>query len=504
VSWLLVVRAMKAKVVREAVCNTYKDRASSRWPVSPSQLAIPATLAVIGLASVWLYRWGGDLHRFTQWIAAYIGLFIAHFSLYLLACYAVLKSPNRPCAATMISAIVVVIFAATFRAELVSKRPFLSTDAYRYIWDGRVQAAGISPYRYVPNAQELAFLRDNDIYPKVNRKDYALTPYPPTAEALYFLIYLIHPLSLTAFKAAMSLFDLIAIIAIMLVLARARLDPARAIILAWHPLLIFESAHSGHIESAFIALLVLALLAWSYQKHALAGTSLALAATIKVYPAMLLPAFICSKWEQGLSILPSKAWLAQVRSAILSKPNLRFLAAFFICVFIVYLPYLSAGAGVFGSLGGEVKEEGFVENGSRYFLLAAVRKLAPFPTTAFIVLAALSLGWLGFNLLIKAKRNAVDVARYSVAIIGLFLILTTPRYPWYYAWILPFLCLVPRTGWLYLTGASVLLYLLWYTPFVYPALPLWLGAALYLPAVGLLAWERLVRRPPGEVEVSAA
>ena len=36
----------------------------------------------------------------------------------------------------------------------------LSGDAFRYIWDGRVQAAGINPYRYVPADERLALLRD--------------------------------------------------------------------------------------------------------------------------------------------------------------------------------------------------------------------------------------------------------------------------------------------------------------------------------------------------------
>ena len=55
----------------------------------------------------------------------------------------------------------------------------LSDDIYRYIWDGRVQAAGINPYRYVPADQTLAPLRDAEIYPNINRKDYATTIYPP-------------------------------------------------------------------------------------------------------------------------------------------------------------------------------------------------------------------------------------------------------------------------------------------------------------------------------------
>ena len=74
--------------------------------------------------------------------------------------------------------------------------------------------------------------------------------------------------------------------------------------------------------------------------------------------------------------------------------------------------------------------------------------------------------------------------------IGTFLLLTTPRYPWYYVWLVPFLCITPSVGWLYLTFGSVLLYLVWYTPLVYPDVPLWLGASLYFPTLGWLAWER--------------
>src|ERR1700719_3223664 len=46
------------------------------------------------------------------------------------------------------------------RAYVLLFDPLLSSDVYRYIWDGRVQAAGINPYRYVPSDEALAFLRD--------------------------------------------------------------------------------------------------------------------------------------------------------------------------------------------------------------------------------------------------------------------------------------------------------------------------------------------------------
>src|SRR5882757_6833503 len=86
-------------------------------------------------------------------------------------------------------AIVVVLgLAAAMRLLLVGEEPFLSSDLYRYIWDGRVQAAGINPYLHVPAEPALAALRDAAIFPNINRADYAVTAYPPIAEMIYLAI----------------------------------------------------------------------------------------------------------------------------------------------------------------------------------------------------------------------------------------------------------------------------------------------------------------------------
>ncbi|HUZ65564.1 MAG TPA: hypothetical protein VMU82_17815, partial [Acetobacteraceae bacterium] len=77
--------------------------------------------------------------------------------------------------------------AAVLRAMVLVAPPFLSTDLYRYVWDGKVQAAGINPYRYIPDDPHLAFLRDRTIFPGINRASYARTIYPPAAEAIFFL-----------------------------------------------------------------------------------------------------------------------------------------------------------------------------------------------------------------------------------------------------------------------------------------------------------------------------
>ena len=468
-----------------------RDRVPASRQVGAYVFSIPGALFALGLASAWLYYWGGDLHRFTQWVAAYVTLFLAQFAIYLAACYAVLRAARLSRVASTFCVAIVIVFAAGFRAQLVDKRPYLSTDVYRYIWDGRVQVAGINPYRYVPAAAELSHLRDEKIYPAINRADYAITPYPPVAQAIYCAVYFLRPSSVIAFKSAMSLFDVVTMIAILLVLLRLGIEPARLVLFAWNPLLIFEAAHSGHIESAFIAFLALALLCWSHRKASLTGLALGLATMVKFYPALLLPAFLVAmagRAKFGASG-ESQNRTPGIQS-VFNGFNIRMLAAFVVTILVAYAPYLSLGMGVFGPLGSEFREEGFVEGGGRYFLLALARTITPLPTILFSILAMLALCGLGLWLLYKQKRDALDVAVASSTLIGVYLLIASPRYPWYYAWLIPYLCFVPRLGWIYLTGATVLLYFLWYTPLLYPEIPLWLGAALYVPTVAMLIWER--------------
>src|SRR5260370_42703697 len=76
--------------------------------------------------------------------------------------------------------------AVLLRRGALSAPVFLSDDINRYIWDGRVQAHGINPYRYVPNDPHLATLRD-DVFWHINRGNYAPTIYPPVAQMLFLM-----------------------------------------------------------------------------------------------------------------------------------------------------------------------------------------------------------------------------------------------------------------------------------------------------------------------------
>jgi alpha-1,6-mannosyltransferase len=470
------------------------DRAPSEESRAGQSLVVPLVLFALGAGSACLYFWGRDLHRFTQWIAAYIGLFIGQLAFYIVASYAVVRwSSGSSRLARWITLGLVILFAVGFRAMLVPQRPYLSADVYRYVWDGHVQTAGINPYRYPPEAGQLSGLQDDKVFPNITADDKRwLSPYPPVAQFVFFAVSLVRPMSVTAFKATMASFDVIAMLLLMLVLARSGVDPARAIIFAWHPLLIFEGAHSGHVEAVFIAFLALALLGWSRRNDALTGVALALATLVKFYPLLLLPAFLIARSDNqpNRGIDAKSHNISRLLNRVAHKRNLVLLTALVATVALAYLPYLGAGSNLFGFLRGYVQEEGFVQSGARYFLLEALRKLSPIPTNVFLIFAAACLIGVAVWWLIRPKRDVVDVARGAVALIGCYLLLTTPRYAWYYAWLVPFLCLVPRTGWFYLTCASGLLYLVWYTPLVYPQIPLWLGGAIFLPTVAWMAWDQ--------------
>src|SRR5216684_4780452 len=113
----------------------------------------------------------------------------------------------------------VVGFAIMMRAYVLLFDPLLSSDIYRYVWDGRVQAAGHNPYRYFPADEALAFLRDTTIFPHINRADTAVTIYPPVAQFFFLIVTRIGE-SVTVMRLALVGCEAVTVTTIMLLLRR--------------------------------------------------------------------------------------------------------------------------------------------------------------------------------------------------------------------------------------------------------------------------------------------
>ncbi len=244
---------------------------------------ITVALVAVGVTSLVLYRVGLRAEG-TKDILWFLKLTTCQAILYLVASWVILRA--RPARSLFL---IVILFAVLFRLSILFSPPYLSDDIYRYVWDGRVQAAGINPYRYIPADPSLAQLRDDKIYPKINRRDYATTIYPPLAEAIYFLATRISE-SVTWMKATMLGFEAIAIWAIAQLLASFGLSRQRVLIYAWHPLIVWEFAGSGHVDALAVAFITLALLERRRKAEALAGITLACATLVKLFPLALFPA----------------------------------------------------------------------------------------------------------------------------------------------------------------------------------------------------------------------
>lgn len=355
---------------------------------------------------------------------------------------------------------IVLAAAVAMRALSFAAPPLLSSDIYRYVWDGRVQRAGINPYRYLPDAPELAFLRDDAVFPHINRADYAPTIYPPAAEALFAAAAVIAP-GVHGMKAVMTAFDALAIIALMRLLRLAGRNPGEVLIYAWLPLPVWEFVGNGHIDAAASGLLALALLLAAYGRPVRTGIVLAAAALTKFLPAVVLPAF----WRP-------RDW--------------RLLLAFVLSVGAFYAPYVAVGPRVLGFLGGYVKEE-HIGHGGGIFLLQVLDRVVPLPRWAaagyasvvLVLLAVLAARFVFTTSLPAAPgARAVLQARQAAILGAVLLVALSPHYPWYFGWLAPLACLASLASVYWLLAAAPLLAL---GPIEHLLIPV----AVYVPAAAL-------------------
>src|SRR5215469_8646170 len=295
----------------------------------------------------------------------------------------------------------ILIGGALFRSILVPlDPPLFSTDIYRYVWDGRLQGAGINPYLYIPVDPRLAGLRDDKIYPNINRKEYAHTIYPPVGQAFFFVVTRVTQ-SIPGFKGMLVLVDFLTMGLVAATLRAIGQPTERVIAYAWHPLPIFEFAGAGHIDALMICFIALALFARANHKFGIAGVAIGAATLVKFFPVILLPA-IYKRWDRKLPI------------------------AFAITIVVCYVPYvLGAGAGVLGFLPQYAKEEG-LESGDRYYLLVLINSILGWcgvvhdlPPAIFTAMALAAFGtiaiWAFYQQAAVGKENRETPGRWILS-----------------------------------------------------------------------------------------
>jgi alpha-1,6-mannosyltransferase len=353
--------------------------------------------------------------------SGFVALSLASAMIYLVAVVAILKHPGGRSSVLIILAVALVL-----RALAMTSLPNLTSDAFRYVWDGRLGWEGLSPYLYVPADERLAHLRDTAIYPHINQKDDAVSIYPPVAEMVFMAGVAIED-GIGGMKVTMLAFEAATILALIGWLRSEGLPPSRVLIYAWHPLPIWHFASQAHIDAAATAFLSLGIWACIRRRQGLTGTLFALAALVKYFPLVLLPA-LWRRWDLRLPI------------ALLAT------------AFAIYLPYvLGAGSGVIGFLGQHLDNEGY-RSGWGFHAIWYLRDfgIADPPVWLYLIPAGsilIAMAWWAMFF-----READEFRPERMVLLGAaFAFLTCPHYPWYFGFLCALAVRVPHPALLVMT-----------------------------------------------------
>ena len=424
---------------RTSTASTSRTAGAVRtWLCAAVLAALTAALARTFTSGVTLYH-----------LRALHHLYVLDGALFALAVFLLRRVPPRHTAALVLVGAVAVALTGLLAP------PRTSDDAYRYLWDGHVQAAGISPYTYAPTDPALAPLRAADpaLFPvgsscqgwnlhragpvctHLNRPT-VHTIYPPVAEVWFLGLYEAGRLTgghgVRTAQAGGAALAVATSVALLLVLRRNRLPLHRAALWAWCPGVAIWAVNDAHVDTLGVLLAVCGLAAAVHpRRSAAAGVLLGAAVATKLIPVLVLPGALAGvlrrrpSWRDAL--VPVVAGLT-----------------FLLC----YLPYvLASGPAVLGYLPGYLKEEGY-DQGTRFGLL----NLLGLPQQDLPALVAAVL--LAAVLLVLRNGDPARPWRGALTVTGTALFLAAPGYPWYGLLVVGLVALDGDWEWLALPAAA--------------------------------------------------
>ncbi len=180
------------------------------------------------------------------------------------------------------------VLALLWRLPLALAPVGRDADVHRYIWDARLQRAGLNPYAERPNDPAVAWLHTAGTR-HMNNQGVA-SPYPPVAQFFFRGVTAVHE-SAEAFKVALVACEVLLVLVLWAWLVGRGMDPAWVLAYAWHPLATLEMARNGHFEVVGVLLLCLSALALHRGLPARAAVWFALAVGTKLLPVVLVPLY---------------------------------------------------------------------------------------------------------------------------------------------------------------------------------------------------------------------
>lgn len=419
----------------------------------------------------------------TEQAGFYVGVVSGLFLIFGLTIWLIFNSTNKAKEQSDPTLLIIMFFAVLFRFSLVFAAPTLSTDQFRYIWEGRLITQGISPYQYAPTDPALTSYR-SEIWPLVQQRE-TTSPYPPVAQAIAAVQYWLFGESLVGPKIIAVFFDLLNCLLLLWLLKLYKLDLRRIVLYAWCPLPILEFGLSGHNDAPMLSMLLLAIGLSVRRKPGLSAVVLGLAVLAKFIAIFGLPLFLVVWWQSGLKANSDKwGW----RSALQSWRRLWIYPALTVGVIVVgYLPLVIMGKGAIGSLFEYTGS--WRDNDSLIFQL-----VADYLGLGVAKIGSLLILGVGGWLLTFHPRFAVELSlpRRLMLLFGLILLVASTVHVWYLSWLLVLLPLAYWQGfkhwdraWLLFAALVQLTYLTYNGNYT---LYNWIKPLEYWPLYSIIGW----------------
>jgi alpha-1,6-mannosyltransferase len=313
--------------------------------------------------------------------------------------------------------------AAAMRIPMAVAPVGADSDMVRYQWDGRVQLLGYSPYRVLPADPSMAHTHTEQTARMPSRRD--RTPYPPAAQLFFRLVVMVSDTTL-AMKLALVACDLLTMIVLWRWLVATGRSEWLTLAYAWNPLVVFEIAHSGHIDALAALWIVTAAFWLSRRRTQLATVAFALAIATKLVPIVLAPLLVGR---------------IRKRDAFTGA----------LCLAALYLPFVSGSDVPLGAVPNVVDRVRF--NGPLFSGIAAMT----FPRFAAGVAVAAGLT---VALWARWRLPATDPAAWAWPM-AVAIAFAPVIYPWYLLCVTPFLfsaATLPLTAW---TVSALSVYKVW-------------------------------------------
>jgi alpha-1,6-mannosyltransferase len=275
-----------------------------------------------------------------------------------------------------------------------------TTDGYRYMWDGKVQDAGINPYLHAPKAPELVPLREHSFYADVYKKRLP-TCYPPVCEAWFWVGYRLDRLGWSGWKAVLLLHELVSVVLIWLLLRRKGIAGGQATVYALAPLAAVMHMVGMHLDGLYVPWLAAALLL-ARDRPGAAGAAAMVATMVRPLAIALVPALMWGRrWREA-------AWVA---------------AGATVTALACLLPYAEAGRQLIGSIPEYMMNWEF--NGAIYGVMKMALHLDAqlARTVGYVATCALAL--------FCVTRTRWSVAARFAGAVGAYYLLAPTVYPWY-------------------------------------------------------------------------